>query len=48
MDYYLEKIIKEILYLKKEFFRWTRQSITRTITLIIVMIIILMALNMMD
>lgn len=44
MNYYLEKMIRKVLDLKKRFFKWTTKSLTRMITVIIVMFILLMAL----
>lgn len=44
MNYYLEKIIIKILDLKKRFFKWTNKSITRMITVILVMLMLLIAM----
>lgn len=48
MNYYLEKMIRKVLDLKKRFFKWTTKSLTRMITEITVMIVILIVLNIMD
>lgn len=45
MDYYLERIIKKTLDLKKRFFKWTNKSLARMITVIMVMILLYILLE---